>query len=171
MYEIRSATLDDAEQILKIYAPYITDATTSFELTVPTLDEFKDRMTKIMSRYPFLVAEAEGEIAGYAYGCEHRARKAYQWSAECSVYISENHQRQGLGRKLYTQLFTQMKELGIANVFGGVTLPNDASVALHESMGFKKVGVYKNIGFKFDQWWDVGWWQLELQLPPNPKEL
>ena len=120
---------------------------------------------RIRAAHEWLVAEADGRVVGYAYAGVHRTRKAYQWTAEVSAYVDRSTQRAGVGRELYTELFRRLKERGFRLLVAGVTLPNDASVAFHESFGFEKVGVFKNTGLKFDQWWDVGWWQLDLGEP------
>ncbi len=108
------------------------------------------------------MAEEDG-VVGYAYGCPHRERAAYRWAADVSVYVAPTHHRQGLGRALYEDLLARLTEQGFQIACAGVTLPNDASVGLHESLGFAPVGVYRRIGFKLGRWWDVGWWQRELR--------
>ncbi len=160
---IRSATLEDAEAILAIYAPYILDTAVSFETEVPQLLEFRTRMAKILEKYPWLVSVENGEIVGYAYASAFAERSAYQWSAIVSVYLSQTHTRKGLGKQLYTELLEELRVAGLFQAFGGITLPNEASVGLHESFGFKSVGVYSNVGYKFGTWHDVGWWQLQLR--------
>ena len=111
----------------------------------------------------FFVAEIDGEVAGYAYGSRHHERAAYRWTADVTVYISAAHHRRGVGRALYSALFDLLGRQGIHEVCAGVTLPNDASVGLHESMGFEPVGVYRDVAFKFGRWYSVGWWQLSLR--------
>jgi len=160
---IRVARPEDAEAVAKIYAPAVADSVISFELAAPTFDEVRRRITETLKRFPWLVWEKDGEILGYAYACEHRSRPAYQWSVESSVYVREDARKQGVARKLYTELFAILKKQGFFNVYAGVTLPNDASVGLHESLGFKKIGVYRSVGHKFGAWRDVGWWQLDLK--------
>ena len=111
--------------------------------------------------------EIDGVIAGYAYASEHRARKAYQWSVDVSVYIGEQFRSQGIGKILYQELFTVLKAQGYINAFAGISLPNEASIRLHEATGFKPIGIYRSVGYKLGNWCDVGWWQLELQAPPQ----
>jgi L-amino acid N-acyltransferase YncA len=152
----------DAEAIAAIYAPYVTDSVISFEYEAPTATEIAGRIERLTETHAWLVAEDDGEIIGYAYGCPHRERAAYQWATEVSVYVAARHQRRGAGRALYEELFGLLAERGFRLALGGIALPNDASVALHEACGFKPVGVYRGIGFKHGAWWDVGWWQLEL---------
>jgi phosphinothricin acetyltransferase len=120
-------------------------------------------MRDTLVRFPWLVWEDAGEIKGYAYASEHRTRKAYQWSVEVSVYVREDARRLGVARALYGRLFEVLKRQGFYNAYAGIALPNDASVALHESLGFQKIGVYKAVGHKFGAWRDVGWWSLTLQ--------
>jgi L-amino acid N-acyltransferase YncA len=117
---------------------------------------------RIRSAHLWLVAERDGQVVGYAYGGTHRSRAAYNRTVEVSAYVDRAAHRTGLARLLYTELFAQLKELGYRLLVAGITLPNDASVGLHEALGFERVGVYKNVGFKAGQWWDVGWWQLDL---------
>jgi phosphinothricin acetyltransferase len=120
---------------------------------------------RIRAAHEWLVAERDGAIVGYAYGGVHRTRRAYQWTAEVSAYMDRTAHRTGVGRELYTELFGRLRRRGFRLLVAGITLPNDASVSMHEAMGFEPVGVYKNIGWKAGQWWDVGWWQLDLGAP------
>lgn len=168
---IREAFKEDIVGLLEVYRPYIEETSISFETTVPSLKEFENRFDSITSKYPWLICEIDGELAGYAYGCAHRHRAGYHWSVECAVYVSNKFHRRGVGKKLYSELFKKLKEMGFANVFAGITLPNEASVKLHEKLGFESIGTFKNIGYKFEKWWDVGWWQLNLQLPKKPKNI
>ncbi len=114
--------------------------------------------------HPWLVAERGGELLGYAYACRHRERPAYRWSTDVSVYVDEGHWRQGVARRLYASLFEHLRRQGFRAACAGITLPNVASVALHECLGFAPVGVYRRIGWKAGAWRDVGWWQLELSM-------
>jgi len=155
----------DAAACAAIYAPYVTDAVTSFEETPPDAAAMAERIAATSAAHPWLVDERDGRVIGFAYGCPHRARAAYRWAAEVSVYIEAGHQRQGAGRALYEALLGLLREQGYYTVCAGITLPNPASVALHEALGFAPVGVYRNIGWKFGAWHDVGWWQLELRGP------
>lgn len=160
---IRNATPQDAAQIQAIYEPIVHDTVISFEIETPTVDEMAGRMEAIQQRFPWLVCELEGEIAGYVYASPHHERAAYQWSANVSVYIHPDHHRRGVGRALYTSLFALLKLQGFYNVYAGITLPNPGSVGIHESMGFELVGIYKQVGYKFGAWHDVGWWSLTLR--------
>lgn len=163
----------DGAACAAIYAPSVTDSSTSFEDVPPDAAEFARRIGTISARYPWLVAEVDGVVAGYAYASPHRERAAYRWAAESAVYVGADHRGRGVGRRLYTVLFDLLARQGIRTVCAGVTLPNDASVALHEGCGFAPVGVYRRIGYKHGRWHDVGWWQLELPVengdsPPEP---
>jgi phosphinothricin acetyltransferase len=168
---IRIADPDDATSLLRIYAPYIQETAISFETEVPSIEEFQNRMKEGLRELPWIVAEVDGVIAGYAYSSKHRSRCAYGWSVDSSVYICSSFQRKGMASKLYTKLFSILKEQGAVNVFAGIALPNDQSVNFHESMGFKKIGIYRKVGFKLGRWHDVGWWQKELVSVDRPKEM
>lgn len=161
---IRPAQAEDAAALLSIYAPYVEETAISFEAEPPSLEEFRARMGPL----PWLVARREGLALGYAYAAKHRERAAYAWSVEVSVYVARDHHRQGIGRALYTELLGVLRELGYCNAYAGITLPNPASVKLHESLGFEPVGVFKRVGYKMGQWRDVGWWQLQLACPDVP---
>ena len=167
--EIRLATLADAAAVAAIYRYYVENSSISFELTAPTEAVMRQRMTQVLSKLPWLVCELDGAIAGYAYASPHRDRAAYQWSVDVSVYLRQGMQRRGLGRALYTELFTLLVQQGYYTAYAGVSLPNAASVGLHESFGFEPVGVYRKAGFKFDRWWDVGWWQKPLRGYARPE--
>ena len=163
---IRLALADDAEQIQTIYAAYF-DTPITFELEPPSVDEMRQRLTKILVRHPWLVCHDGGEILGYVYASTHRERAAYRWSVDATVYIRRERQRLGLGRALYTSLLAILPLQGYVTAYAGVTIPNPASVGLHESMGFQPVGVYSKVGFKCGAWHDVAWFQRSLQSPPH----
>jgi L-amino acid N-acyltransferase YncA len=167
---IRLATPEDADQIHDIYAPYCATPI-SFELRAPSSDEMRQRMERILTKYPWLVCADGAEIMGYVYASAHRERAAYRWSVDTTVYIKQKRHRQGLGRALYGTLFSILRLQGYINAYAGITLPNSASVRLHEAMGFEPIGVYRHVGYKCDLWHDVGWYQKLLQpLPPVPDE-
>jgi len=160
---IRMARVDDAEQIRAIYAPIVEKTTISFEWEPPGAEEMRSRIAETLVSYPWLVSEESQEILGYAYADLHRSRKAYEWSVETSVYVRGDVRRRGFGRSLYVVLSSLLALQGYYNAYAGIALPNPASVALHESVGFRPIGVYREVGFKKGRWHDVGWWQLELQ--------
>jgi L-amino acid N-acyltransferase YncA len=160
---IRDATPErDAGACAAIYAPYVRDTVISLEEHPPTADEFARRIEQTSATHPWIVAQDENEVIGYAYATRHRERASYRWAADVAVYINSEHHRRGVGRALYKTLFPLLIAQGLRIACAGVTLPNEASVGLHESLGFRPVGVYRNIGFKHGTWRDVGWWQLDL---------
>jgi len=160
---LRMANEQDAAAIRAIYAPFCDNSVTSFESGAPSLEEMQSRIRKITAQFPWLVCECDGAVLGYAYAGAHRERAAYRWAVDVAVYIGEGSRRLGVGRALYTALFQILVAQGYFKAYAGVTLPNPASVGLHEAMGFKPVGVYRGVGHKFGAWHDVGWWQLALQ--------
>jgi L-amino acid N-acyltransferase YncA len=171
MQIVRAAGLEDAEKILEIYKPYVSETAISFETEVPSLQEFRGRMASITGKFPWLVYERDGEILGYAYAGPFRSRCAYEWSVEASVYVQHGVHRSGIGKALYGPLLETLKGQGAVNVIGGVTLPNEGSIGLHEYFGFEKVGVFKDAGYKLGKWWDVGYWQLQFTKPEHPPHL
>ncbi|MBI4718277.1 MAG: N-acetyltransferase [Planctomycetes bacterium] len=172
---IRLAEPADAVGILRIYAPIVETTATSFELDAPSLADMQQRITHCLSDRPWLVCAAGNGVLGYAYASAFRTRAAYRWSTEVSVYVREDQFRKGVGRALYTSLFECLRVQGYRTLVAGITLPNAASVALHERLGFEPVGVFRNVGFKFGAWRDVGWWQRALQPamadPPEVRPL
>jgi phosphinothricin acetyltransferase len=158
---IRLATAGDAGHILEIYAPFCRNTFITFETAPPTLDEMRARILSKGGFYPCLVCEGP-EILGYARATEHRERAAYQWATDVSIYVAQGHRGRGLGRALYTSLLALLRLQGFLRVCAGIALPNPASIALHEAMGFRPVGVFPSIGYKLGRWHDVGWWQLML---------
>lgn len=164
---IRLANAADAAAIHQIYQPIVRDTHISFEHTVPAISEIAARIKKTLRQYPWLVCEVDGQLAGYAYASAFRARVAYQWTAETTVYIHSGFQRRGVSRALYSALLAVLGEQGYCSAVGVIALPNDGSVRAHESLGFRKIGVFKNVGYKAGDWRDTGWWQLELRPPPK----
>ena len=151
------ASNSDADALREIYRPYVESTAISFEIEVPALDEFSRRIATAVDGWAWLVAELENRIVGYAYGTAHRPRQAYRYSVEVSAYIDAGHQRRGIARALYSDLFVLLNGRGYHNAYAGITLPNEASVAFHRSMGFKPVGVFPEVGRKLDAWHDVAW--------------
>ncbi|MFI7587203.1 arsinothricin resistance N-acetyltransferase ArsN1 family B [Spongisporangium articulatum] len=164
---IRAVRREDAAAVAEVYRPYVEQTAISFESGAPAAAEMARRIEATVTHYPWLVAEDGGTVVGYAYAGPHRARPAYRWSVDVSVYLAPQAHRRGIGTRLYQALFDHLRAQGYCNAFAGVALPNPASVGLHESLGFAPVGVYRNVGYKSGRWHDVGWWQLEL-LPPDP---
>jgi L-amino acid N-acyltransferase YncA len=163
---IRSAEpVRDAPACAVIYEPYVRTTAISFEEEAPTQRQLAERIESFQRTHQWLVAEDDGQVVGYAYGCPHRERAAYRWAADVSVYVDPRCHRRGYGRALYGELLRLLAGQGLFVACAGVTLPNHASVALHEALGFTPVGVYRRIGYKLGSWWDVGWWQLPLRQP------
>ncbi len=160
---IRLATVDDAAAICHIYNHYVLNTVISFEMEAVSADEMALRIEETLQQFPWLVYEEDGRILGYAYASKWKVRKAYQHSVEGSVYLGQDSGGKGLGTLLYKALIAQLAKQSVHAVLGGIVLPNPGSVALHEKLGFVKVAHLPQIGKKFDQWLDVGYWQLILQ--------
>jgi phosphinothricin acetyltransferase len=157
--------------MLDIYRPFIESGWTSFETEVPSEVDFLTRVEKTLVQFPWLVAtDKQNEVVGYAYGGAHRSRAAYQWNSELSVYVHPEWRKKGVARHLYIVLMHILIEQGYVNFLAGITLPNDASVAFHEKLGFEKIGIYRNIGYKMGQYRDVGWWSLFVGNPNKKPE-
>jgi L-amino acid N-acyltransferase YncA len=152
----------DAAACAAIYAPHVESAPTSFEERAPDAAAMAARIERVVATHPWLVAESGGEVVGYAYACEYMKRPAYRWAASVSVYVAEGQRGQGLGTRLYEALLERLRRQRFQVACAGITLPNEASVALHERLGFAAIGVSPRIGWKRGAWRDVGWWQLEL---------
>ena len=162
-FTIRGAQAErDAAACAAIYAPYVEQTAVSFEERAPDALEMEARISSHATTHPWLVAEDGGEVVGYAYACRHLERPAYRWAADVSVYVAANRRGEGLGRSLYERLFVHLRRQNFQIACAGITLPNDASVGLHEALGFFRVGVSPRIGWKDGRWHDVSWWQLEL---------
>jgi L-amino acid N-acyltransferase YncA len=169
---IRLAAAGDAERVAEIYAPYVTERVTSFELEPPDAGMMRERLKKTGERFPWLVWVADGKVAGYANASAHNDRAAYRWSVNVGVYLDQAFHRMGGGRKLYEALFEILQLQGFQRAFAGITLPNEGSVGLHRSLGFKEIGIYRDVGFKFGRWHDVGWYgrTIGASLAPAPDE-
>lgn len=167
---MRLATPADAEQILAIYTPYITDTTITFEYTVPSVSEFRQRIEAITATYPYVVYEVDQQIVGYAYVTKQRDRTAYQWNVELSVYFDQQFHGQGRGHKLCQAVLALATLQNIHNVYSLVTVPNPSSEKLHAKLGFSPLCVFEKTGYKFTDWHDVAWFQKHLiahtQAPP-----
>ena len=159
----------DAAAIAAIYRPAVEETAVSFEESAPDADEMAQRIRAILSRAPWLVAVAEGgDVVGYAYAGSHHARAGYRWSVDISAYVHHEWRGRGVGRTLYDALMPMLLSQGFVNVYAGIALPNPASVALHESIGMRRVGVYERVGYKFDRWHDVAWYGIRIADPPDP---
>jgi phosphinothricin acetyltransferase len=159
---VRLAEPRDAAGVQAIYTPIVGSTAISFEIDPPTADEMARRIGRTMPVHPWLVAEDQGQLAGYAYAGPFRSRPAYRWSVEVSAYIHSDWRRRGVGRSLYTALLAVLTLQGYREACAGITLPNPASVGLHQALGFVPVGVYRRVGWKLGAWHDVGWWQRSL---------
>lgn len=166
--QIRLAVAGDAAAIAAIYAPSVEAALISFEEIAPSAAETRARIETTLQRWPWLVFEDGGAVLGFAYASRHRERAAYRWSVDVSVYVAAAGQRRGIGRSLYSALFRILREQGFHRAFAGIALPNDASIALHRSVGFTPVGVYREVGFKLGAWRDVSWWERPIAPPGTP---
>ena len=176
---IEKATIDDAEELLAIYAPYVRDTAVSFEYVVPSVEEFADRILQISAKYPYIKAVEDGRIIGYAYANTCKGRKAYDWSVETTVYVRRDVKRNGIGRRLYECLEQSLKKMGVLNMNACIAiakvddefLTND-SMHFHSRMGFTEVGRFHNSGYKFGRWYDMIW--MEKMIGPhdaNPGEV
>jgi L-amino acid N-acyltransferase YncA len=171
---IRGATADDAAAIAAIYAPYVLSGTVSFENEAPDARQMRARLAAAEGYYPWLVAASanDGDGAGvlaYAYAGKFRDRPAYRYVVETSIYVAGATQGQGVGRLLYEALIDTLRAQGFTQAIGVVALPNDSSITLHEAVGFRRAGVYREVGYKQGRWIDVGFWQCELNdstIPP-----
>jgi phosphinothricin acetyltransferase len=171
MITIRAATTADAPAMLDIYSSFVLSTAISFETAVPAKAEMEARIERCLRKFPWIVCEIDRMIAGYAYASSHRERDAYQWTCESSIYLHPQFGRRGIGMVLYTTLLSLLKLQGFVNVYGGITLPNEASIKLHEKCGFVYFAGYDNVGYKLDSWHKVGWWKLQLNeyhLKPTP---
>ncbi len=163
---IRLARGEDAAGCLAIYLPFVEHTAVSFETELPTVATLRGRMEQTLQRMPWLVCERDGAVLGYAYAGGFRSRPAYQWTAETTVYVAEHAREAGVGRRLYGNLLACLRTQGFVNAVALITLPNPASVALHEALGFKPVGVLPHVGYKLARWHDVGEWYLPLAPQP-----
>ena len=168
--QIRLASETDAEQMLEIYAPVVRETVISFEYEPPSLPEFRDRVRATLEWMPWLVCDNDGDVAGYAYASPFRTRAGYQWACELTIYVHPGYHRCGIGRALYTALFGCLALQGYCVAVATITIPNAASIALHESMGMRRVGAYEKVGYKHGRWLDDGVWQIDLQSAPADPE-
>ncbi|HSJ83961.1 MAG TPA: GNAT family N-acetyltransferase [Acidimicrobiia bacterium] len=170
MPRIRPATVDDAPRLAAIYDPVVRGTAVSFELEPPGPVEMARRIEKVVSGFPWLVAEEGGVVVGYSYAAAFADRPAYRWSVETTVYIDGGHRGRGVGRDLYATLLELAEMWGFANAYAGTALPNPASESLHRSVGFSLIGVFPRAGHKMGEWHDVAWWHRPLSDadPPRP---
>ena len=176
---IRSATLQDAKVLLDIYAPYVEKTAITFEYDIPSVEEFASRIQKTKERYPYLVAERDGELLGYAYVSAFKERAAYDWAVETSIYLKEDQKGQGLGRMLYEALEDAVKSQNILNLYACIGYPEvedeyltKNSVEFHYHMGYRMIGEFKKCGYKFNRWYNMVWMEKFIgEHDENPKEI
>lgn len=174
MINIRLIEEKDSTAVLDIYAPYVRETAVTFELEVPSPEVFWERAKKNLEEAPFLVCELNEKIVAYAYASRHRSRGAYQWTRELSVYVHPHYRKRRIASVLYLTIIPLLKLQNYRNALAGITMPNKASVDLHEKMGFEQVGVYNNIGYKLGKSYQVGWWERSLipsSIPIQPIKL
>lgn len=160
---VRTVLITDAAAIAEIYNYYVTRTTVSFEETPVSAEQMAQRIAAVLDQQlPWLVAELDGELVGYAYASRWKERSAYRFAVESSVYLRHGLAARGLGTQLYRQLLADLHKAGKHTVIGGVTLPNEASIGLHRKLGFEQVALFRQVGYKFDRWLDVSYWQLHL---------
>ena len=178
MVRIRNAVPEDAEALAAIYAPYVTKTAVSFETVPPTAEEFRERMERILGRYPFLVLEEDEIPLGYAYAGAFKQREAYDWSCELTIYLEMSVRKRGYGRQLYEALERELSSMGMQNLYACIALPEREdpylsrnSVEFHEHLGYRQVGLFRNCACKFDTWYHMVWMEKLLgdhPVPPPP---
>ena len=159
---IRLAKKSDAAALLAIYAPYVENTAITFEYEVPTIEDFATRIEKTLEKYPYLVAEEDGAILGYAYASTYYARAAYDWAVELSVYVSQDARGKGVGSKLYDELEDLLDQMGYIHFLACISLPNEDSIIFHTKRGYQQVAHFLKIGYKFERWHDIVWLQKSL---------
>ncbi|MEA3033142.1 MAG: hypothetical protein QOH86_1158 [Sphingomonadales bacterium] len=167
---IRAASAEDAAAIAEIYRPYVAESYISFETEPPDAAEIARRMAAGDDLYPWLGADQDGDLVGYAYASPFRTRAAYRFAVETTVYVREGAHGRGIGAALYAPLLELLESQGFTQAIGAISLPNPASVRLHERFGFRHAGTYARVGWKLGRWHDVGLWQRALAAPAVPPE-
>lgn len=155
--KFRMADVSDAEAILKIYEPYVTDTAITFEYDVPSVKEFRNRIKETLEGYPYIVCLYKDQIIGYAYAHRYGERAAYQWDVELSIYLDMTYKSLGLGKLLYNKVIEIVKLQNVRNIYACITSANEKSLKFHEKLGFEFIGTFKNTGYKFDNWYGVTW--------------
>ena len=157
---IRKVNLEDAARVAEIYNYYITHTHHTFETEPLSAEEMRQRIGEVVESYPFLVAEEDGAVFGYAYATQFKLRQAYEYAAEVSIYVKNDAKQKGIGTQLYAKLFDELSETDVHAIIAGISLPNDPSVRFHERLGFTKVAHFREVGYKLGRWIDVGYWEL-----------
>ena len=167
-FVIRPAQANDGAAVAGVYAPYVRDTAVSFEVEPPVGAVMAERIIDTLGTHPWLVAEREGAVVGFAYAGKHSQRAVYRWTVDVTVYVRGDERRTGVGRRLYQVLLGILRLQGFRSAFAEIVLPNPGSVRLHESMGFRHVGIHNDIGHKLGRWHDIGYWRLGLGDGPEP---
>ena len=165
MLTIRPVSLSDAQAIQAIYAPYVEKTAITFEYEVPSVQEFEKRISKTIEKYPYLVAEENGQVLGYAYASNYYARTAYDWTTVLSSYLHEDAHGRGLGSQLYDALEKELEKRGYLRFLACIAVPNEASISMHEKRGYVQVAHFPKIGYKFNKWHDIVWMQKTIDGP------
>lgn len=169
-FKIRLAEQNDSRELLRIYEPYVKNTSITFEYEVPSEEEFQQRIQKVLLKYPWIVCEIDGRIAGYAYASQFRQRIAYTWTVELSIYIDQGYHRNKIGTALYKTLIELLKLQGYHTAYAVITHPNEQSEHFHENFGFKPVGIFHNAGLKFNKWFGIKCYELTLgEYPASPQ--
>lgn len=168
--KLRMANLNDAQDILDIYEPYVRDTIITFEYEVPTIQEFRSRIENTLENYPYIVCLIDNKIVGYVYAGRHKERAAYMWNVELSIYLHKEYTKYGIGKTLYKVILDILKLQNIQNVYGCVTANNIASEKFHECFGFNKLGIFHKTGYKFNKWHDVTWYEKNIGGYGEPKK-
>lgn len=169
--KIRIANKDDAQDILKIYQPYVEKTTITFEIDVPTVLDMQQRIEKTLQKYPYLVACCDDHIVGYAYAGAFHEREAYQWGAELSVYVDAKYHRQGIAKAMYKELISMLKKMHIQVVYADITHPNEKSEAFHEALGFQRIAVFHHCGYKFNEWHSIMYMEKRIDDAEHPQDM
>ncbi len=168
---IRPILPEDVATTLEIYRYYVEKTSVTFDIEVPSIQEFSDKIEGIRHHFPWLICLMDNKIVGYAHASKHRYKSAYKWSVESTIYVAKDFHRMGIAKLLYEALFDKLRLQGFYNIYAGISLPNISSEAFHKSIGFEEVGTYKKIGFKQGEWHDVKWFQLSLiEHIDNPQD-
>ena len=173
---IRAVTLEDAKELLEIYRPYVEHTAITFEYETPSAEEFRERIQKVLGKFPYLAAEGDGKILGYTYVSSFKERAAYDWAVETSIYVDENRKRSGIGRKLHTALEQALREQGILNMEACIAYPRGEdkyltgdSAQFHARLGYRLVGQFYKCGYKFGRWYDMIWMEKLIGEHKSPQ--
>ncbi len=155
--KFRMADVSDAEELVKIYATYVTDTAITFEYDVPSVCEFRNRIEHISAQYPYIVCLYKDKIVGYAYAHRYAERAAFQWDVELSIYLNIDYKNLGIGKLLYNKVIEVVKLQNVQNIYACITSDNEKSLKFHKKLGFKFIGIFKDTGYKFSKWYDLIW--------------